>query len=359
MRALGEWVDLGHGHSMKFVVVRDEVIGGVLRHPVLGTYAEHATNTYCEDGLVQWEPNGSSTRPIFTLESSPGRPVSLSPFIVCSICGDKGWIVAGKWHPKDDEEGLGTEPSMPVIEGEGDYVHFAIRRDLGDKVPEEERDADRRLVDMTGRSGDLVLPNDDAVAEAEEQERERAGFEEGESEGEWAAAPPGEPGPFDSGLEVEVPESAFGHIGDVHEIPSGAHTHPVEKVAGRVPMTHEHLEEIAEQRRALERAADPDAALHVNEHGGRQSDLGVRFDLIDGKALAEMAAVLDYGAKKYGEDNWRAISVEEHLNHAITHAYAWLAGDKSDDHLSHFFTRAMFAEAVEIQGGPDPSYGTG
>lgn len=31
------------------------------------------------------------------------------------------------------------------------------------------------------------------------------------------------------------------------------------------------------------------------------------------------------------------------MNHVIQHLYAYLAGDDSDDHLSHAILRAMFA----------------
>lgn len=92
----------------------------------------------------------------------------------------------------------------------------------------------------------------------------------------------------------------------------------------------------------------PDAPTTENEKGGKQSHIPVRFDLIDGKALFAMAAVLHEGAEKYGANNWRKIDIEDHLNHLIMHAYAYLSGDRTDDHLSHIMCRAMFAQAVEI-----------
>ncbi len=93
----------------------------------------------------------------------------------------------------------------------------------------------------------------------------------------------------------------------------------------------------------------PDAPMTTNEKGGSQSDIPVRFDLIDGKALFEMAKVLDYGAKKYGADNWRLIDVNDHLNHLLMHTYAYLAGDRTDEHLSHILCRATFALGVTLQ----------
>lgn len=95
--------------------------------------------------------------------------------------------------------------------------------------------------------------------------------------------------------------------------------------------------------------ADPDTRTATNDRGGSQSYIPVRFDLIDAKALFEMAKVLDTGARKYGEDNWRLISVNDHLNHMLMHTFAYLAGDDTDDHLSHILCRATFALGVTLQ----------
>lgn len=93
----------------------------------------------------------------------------------------------------------------------------------------------------------------------------------------------------------------------------------------------------------------PDAPTIANKRGAKQSHAKVRFDLIDGPALFEMASVLYDGAEKYGENNWRGIDISDHLNHLIMHAYAYLAGDRNDNHLSHIMCRAMFAQAVVLQ----------
>ena len=92
----------------------------------------------------------------------------------------------------------------------------------------------------------------------------------------------------------------------------------------------------------------PDAPTVINEKGGKQSKVLYRFDLLDPMAMFEMTRVLEEGAKKYGENNWHNIPVVDHLNHMLIHAYAYLAGDRSDEHLSHIMCRAMFAQAVEI-----------
>jgi hypothetical protein len=103
-----------------------------------------------------------------------------------------------------------------------------------------------------------------------------------------------------------------------------------------------------EQKRISD-IVSPDAPTTTNKKGGSQSDIPVRFDLIDGPAMFEMAKVLGEGAKKYGEDNWRLISIEDHLNHLLMHTFAFLSGDTTDDHLSHILCRATFALGVQLK----------
>lgn len=103
----------------------------------------------------------------------------------------------------------------------------------------------------------------------------------------------------------------------------------------------------------IAKASDPNASRHPTSP---QSNLEHRFDLVDGPAQFEMTHILFKGAQKYGEDNWRHISIEDHLNHLITHAYAWLSGDRTDAHLANIMCRAMFAQGKELR--PD-YYGKG
>lgn len=99
----------------------------------------------------------------------------------------------------------------------------------------------------------------------------------------------------------------------------------------------------------------PDAETTTNDRGGMQSHVPVRFDLIDGKAMFAMAAVLHEGAEKYAPGNWRLIPTRDHLNHALMHIFAYLSGDRTDDHLSHALCRITFANAVELdpEAGPE------
>jgi hypothetical protein len=50
-----------------------------------------------------------------------------------------------------------------------------------------------------------------------------------------------------------------------------------------------------------------------------------------------------HGAAKYGVDNWRVISTDDHVNHMLMHTFAWGAGDTQDDHPGHAVCRALMA----------------
>lgn len=97
----------------------------------------------------------------------------------------------------------------------------------------------------------------------------------------------------------------------------------------------------------------PDAPTVTNAAGAKQSAVAYRVDLLPPRAILAVAAVLHAGATKYGTDNWRGIPIADHLNHAMTHVFAWLAGDRSDDHLSHAACRLLMAmEAPETEPTP-------
>lgn len=106
---------------------------------------------------------------------------------------------------------------------------------------------------------------------------------------------------------------------------------------------------------ATVRGVDPDAPVVTNEKGGKQSDSPYAFHMIPVSSVLAAAEVCAYGAKKYGETignrNYTKIPTEEHINHAIAHMYAYLAGDRTDDHLGHAIVRTMFAYDTAQKGG--------
>lgn len=102
---------------------------------------------------------------------------------------------------------------------------------------------------------------------------------------------------------------------------------------------------------AIITGVQPDVPTVTNEQGGKQSATPYGFHLLPLNAMFAAAEVAHIGAEKYGEDfyhrNYNKIPVEDHINHAIQHLYAYLAGDTSDDHLGHAIVRAMFAYEVD------------
>jgi hypothetical protein len=67
--------------------------------------------------------------------------------------------------------------------------------------------------------------------------------------------------------------------------------------------------------------------------------------------IIRIGTVLKEGAEKYKPNNWRLIPQEEHLNHALIHIVAAIAGDGQDEHIDHAMCRLMMAQATEKSKG--------
>lgn len=87
----------------------------------------------------------------------------------------------------------------------------------------------------------------------------------------------------------------------------------------------------------------PNTPTHTNEHGGKQSDIPYRFDLMPPLATLAVAEVQATGAKKYGDWNWKKIPILDHLNHALMHVFAYMVGDRSEKHLRNAACRILYA----------------
>jgi len=63
---------------------------------------------------------------------------------------------------------------------------------------------------------------------------------------------------------------------------------------------------------------------------------GERYDLISPIGLRRLAQTCHEGAVKYADYNYeKGMPISDILNHAISHIYSYLAGDRSEDHLGH------------------------
>lgn len=86
--------------------------------------------------------------------------------------------------------------------------------------------------------------------------------------------------------------------------------------------------------------------MEVNERGGRQSRVETGFHLgYPSRGALEVAQIIKAGAVTHGVDNWRVISVEDHVNHAVTHLMELLDphAPAGEDHLAHAACRLLMA----------------
>lgn len=111
---------------------------------------------------------------------------------------------------------------------------------------------------------------------------------------------------------------------------------------GNIPVLQEE-----EKTRGVVEGVGPDAPTITNPDGGRQAYVPYRVDALPPKAVLAISKVVAHGLEKYGLDNWRHIPQRDHLNHALTHVFAHLAADRTDDHLTHAACRLLFALETE------------
>lgn len=102
----------------------------------------------------------------------------------------------------------------------------------------------------------------------------------------------------------------------------------------------------------VRKAMGPEAEVIRNEKGAEQSLVPFRFALIPPEAVFRLAEIMAHGEQKgYGRNNWRGIPFEDHVDHALSHLFAFLLGDgdgkDKDDHLGHAFCRLAFAVSIQ------------
>lgn len=101
----------------------------------------------------------------------------------------------------------------------------------------------------------------------------------------------------------------------------------------------------------------PSVPIETLSNGAKQSVSPYRPELLPPKAILAVAAVLKQGAEKYGDQNWRGIPISDNLSHALTHIFAYIAGDTTDEHLKHAACRILFATELDIEAKEKPGKG--
>lgn len=82
--------------------------------------------------------------------------------------------------------------------------------------------------------------------------------------------------------------------------------------------------------------------------GKRHDDGKPQMALLSPVAMEEIAKVLTFGAKKYGDNNWRGGFAWTRVAHCLLrHIFAWLRGEDKDaesglSHLAHAGCNIMF-----------------
>ena len=102
----------------------------------------------------------------------------------------------------------------------------------------------------------------------------------------------------------------------------------------------------------------------VEASGSKQAHIAAAFTSMPATATRLVAECLGRGDRVYGKNNHEGITVEDHINHAIAHMYAWIEDKASgmqyphsrELHLVHAVSRALLALDCAVNDGHPTQY---
>ena len=108
------------------------------------------------------------------------------------------------------------------------------------------------------------------------------------------------------------------------------------------------------RKSSMKRFKTKDSGSRVTYTTGMNRDIQegkARYDLVDLVMFKRWAELMERGARKYEEDNWRKAETPEELRRfkasAFRHFIQWFSGEEDEDHAAACFFNIAGAEMVK------------